>query len=186
MGSIPLAILTWKTNSSGILLRQGWKYWGRCLLLDSSGPLASLTPGERNRGHFQCRPHGEFCLPGRCMALHGSTSRGIGPGWCQPPNHRCRHVDRPLRIWLFTTASPPECCFSSALCLTSWSCSPQLAAWPQSQKRWIGTPGRSGRSLVNVYTRKPSPELQGRTAFQGCWRVQLETFMENRSMITTR
>ena len=43
-------------------------------------PLTSLTPGGRNRVRFQCRPHGEFCLPGSCVALHGSTSIGSGPG----------------------------------------------------------------------------------------------------------
>ena len=43
-------------------------------------PLTSLTPGGRNRARSQCRPHGEFCLPGRCEALHGSTSTESGPG----------------------------------------------------------------------------------------------------------
>ena len=43
-------------------------------------PLTSLTPGGRNSVRSQCRPHGEFCLPRSCVALHGSTSRGSGPG----------------------------------------------------------------------------------------------------------
>jgi transposase InsO family protein len=43
-------------------------------------PLTSLTPGGRNRVRFQCRPLGEFCLPESCVALHGSTSKGSGPG----------------------------------------------------------------------------------------------------------
>jgi len=43
-------------------------------------PLTSLTPGGRNRVQSQCRPHGEFCLPGSCGALHGSTSIGSGRG----------------------------------------------------------------------------------------------------------
>ena len=43
-------------------------------------PLTSLTPGGRNRVQSQCRPHGEFSLPESCVALHGSTSIGIGPG----------------------------------------------------------------------------------------------------------
>jgi hypothetical protein len=43
-------------------------------------PLTSLTPGGRNRVRSQCRPHGEFCLPGSCGALHGSTSIGSGRG----------------------------------------------------------------------------------------------------------
>ncbi len=42
--------------------------------------LTSLTPGGRNRVRFQCRPLGEFCLPESCVALHGSTSKGSGPG----------------------------------------------------------------------------------------------------------
>jgi len=41
--------------------------------------LTSLTLGGRNRVRPQCRPHGEFCLPVRCGALHGSTSTGSGP-----------------------------------------------------------------------------------------------------------
>jgi putative DNA primase/helicase len=43
-------------------------------------PLTSLTPGGRNRVQSQCRPHGEFCLPWSCGALHGSTSIGSGQG----------------------------------------------------------------------------------------------------------
>ena len=43
-------------------------------------PLTSLTPDGRNRVRFQCRPHGEFCLPRSCVALHGCTSIGNGPG----------------------------------------------------------------------------------------------------------
>ena len=43
-------------------------------------PLTSLTPGGRNMARSQYRPHGEFCLPGSCVALHGSTSIGNGPG----------------------------------------------------------------------------------------------------------
>ena len=43
-------------------------------------PLTSLTPGGRISVHSQCRPHGEFCLPVSCAALHGSTSTGIGTG----------------------------------------------------------------------------------------------------------
>jgi hypothetical protein len=43
-------------------------------------PLTSLTPGGRNRVWSQYRPHGEFCLPGSCEVLHGSTSTESGPG----------------------------------------------------------------------------------------------------------
>jgi len=43
-------------------------------------PLTSLTPGGRNRVLSQYRPHGEFCLPGSCAVLHGSTSTESGPG----------------------------------------------------------------------------------------------------------
>ena len=43
-------------------------------------PLTSLTPGGRNSVRYQYRPHGEFCLPGSCGALHGSTSIGSGRG----------------------------------------------------------------------------------------------------------
>ena len=43
-------------------------------------PLTSLTPGGRNRVRSLCRPHREFCLPGSCAALHGSTSIGSGRG----------------------------------------------------------------------------------------------------------
>ena len=43
-------------------------------------PLTSLTPGGRNRVRSQYRPHGEFCLPGSCAVLHGSTSTESGPG----------------------------------------------------------------------------------------------------------
>lgn len=43
------------------------------------GPLTSLTPGERNKVYSQCRPHGEFFLPGSCLVLHGHTSRRSGP-----------------------------------------------------------------------------------------------------------
>jgi hypothetical protein len=42
-------------------------------------PLTSLTPDGRNRVRSQCRPHGEFCLPGSCAVLHGSTSTESGP-----------------------------------------------------------------------------------------------------------
>jgi len=43
-------------------------------------PLTSLTPGGRIRVRSQCRPRGEFCLPGDYAALHGSTSTRSGPG----------------------------------------------------------------------------------------------------------
>ena len=43
-------------------------------------PLTSLTPGGRSRVWSQYRPHGEFCLPGSCEVLHGSTSTENGPG----------------------------------------------------------------------------------------------------------
>ena len=43
-------------------------------------PLTSLTSGGRNRVHSHYRPHGEFCLQGSCVVLHGSISIGIGPG----------------------------------------------------------------------------------------------------------
>ncbi len=43
-------------------------------------PLSSLTPSGRNGVRFQCRPHGEFCLPESCVVLHDSTSTGSGPG----------------------------------------------------------------------------------------------------------
>jgi len=42
-------------------------------------PLTSLTPGGKDRVWSQCRPHGEFCLPMRCVVLHGRTSRRSGP-----------------------------------------------------------------------------------------------------------
>jgi putative transposase len=43
-------------------------------------PLTSLTPGGRNKVRSQSRPHEEFCLPGSCEVLHGSTSTESGPG----------------------------------------------------------------------------------------------------------
>ncbi|WP_071881562.1 integrase catalytic domain-containing protein [Cyanobium gracile] len=43
-------------------------------------PLTSLASDGRNGIRHQCRPHGEFCLPGSYGALHGSTSTGSGPG----------------------------------------------------------------------------------------------------------
>lgn len=49
-------------------------------LIGQFRPLKTLTLGRRNRIEPQCRPRGEFCLPERCVALHGSTSRGSGPG----------------------------------------------------------------------------------------------------------
>ncbi len=43
-------------------------------------PLQSLTPGERDWVHFECRRHRESFLPVRCGDLDGSTSTGSGQG----------------------------------------------------------------------------------------------------------
>ena len=42
--------------------------------------LKSLTPDRRNWVRFQCKRHRESFLTGSCGVLHGSTSKGSGPG----------------------------------------------------------------------------------------------------------
>jgi hypothetical protein len=67
--------------SMGLLFRPGDVMRVRWVpFIGQFWPLTSLTPGGRNRVRSQCRPHREFCLPESCVALHGSTSIGTGPG----------------------------------------------------------------------------------------------------------
>ncbi len=72
--------VAWISEELGIHLatlynwRKAWRLrW--VPFIGQLGPLTLLTPDGWNRVLYQCRPHGEFCLPVSCGVLHGSTSR---------------------------------------------------------------------------------------------------------------
>lgn len=75
---------------------------------------------------YLCRPDVEFGLPVSYVAPHGSTPRGIGLGWAQPPTHCCRQHTHLIVLNSVPHLSNQDVVVVT-LFLTSWSLYPLTA-----------------------------------------------------------